>query len=153
MILTTAFWRAAGLRALYTVLAAAVPLLPPLIGGGWPEVRQAFLALALAGLLSIATSWASIPELGDGRSRWAALIDRTVRTFGQVLAAAFGSAAFLSEIRWSTLLAQAGIAALITLIRAVLDELPEAAVPVGAEGVADIASLIPAEMPDAGPTA
>lgn len=125
MILTAAFWRAAGLRAIYTVLAAAVPLLPPLVGGGWPEVRQALMALALAALLSITTSWASIPELGAGRSRWAALIDRTVRTFGQVLAAALAAAITLADVQWSTLLAQAGVAALITLIRAVLDELPE----------------------------
>ncbi|MFD6176710.1 MULTISPECIES: hypothetical protein [unclassified Isoptericola] len=125
MILTLTFWRAAGLRALYTVLAAALPLLAPLVGGGWDDVWQTLLALALAAALSVATSLANLPELGGGRTRWAAVLDRVVRTFAQTLAAALASAVAFSDISWPLLLTQAVTAALVTLIRTAIDLLPE----------------------------
>ncbi len=37
-------------------------------------------------------------ELGGGRSRWAALLDRAARTFGQTLAASIGSALVWSDV-------------------------------------------------------
>ena len=69
MILTLVYWRSALLRALYTVLAAAVPLMAPLIGGGWDAARQALLALAFAAVLSGVTSIASLPEAGGAPER------------------------------------------------------------------------------------
>jgi len=126
MLLNPAWWRAAGLRALYTVLAAALPLLAPLVDGGADAARQALLALAFAAVLSIATSLANLPELGGGRTRWTAILDRIVRTFAQTLAAALAAAAAFTDIDWRTLLAQAAVAAGVTLIRTVIDLLPEA---------------------------
>ena len=125
MLLTLTFWRAALLRALYTVLAAALPLLAPLVDGGFEAARQALLALAFAAVLSVATSLANLPELGGGRTRWAAVLDRVVRTFAQTLAAALASAAAFTDISWPLLITQAVGAALVTLVRTVIDLLPE----------------------------
>lgn len=126
VVLTAAFWQAAGARALRTVLVALLPFLAPLIGGDWTAVGQAGLAIALAAVLSIATSWASLPELGDGaRSRWAALFDRSARTFGQTLAATIGSSLVWSDVDWRLTLVQAGTAAITTAILAIVEQLPE----------------------------
>lgn len=130
MILTLAFWRAAGTRALRTVLIAALPVLAPLIGGDWNTTRQALLALALAGVASLATSLVSLPELGGGRTRWHALVDRVARTFGQVVAATIVAGIAWGDVRWADLLFQATVAALGTLLIGLTGTLPE--VPDGA---------------------
>lgn len=149
MIRTPAFWRAAALRALSTVLVALLPFIAPLVAGGvdadWQPLGEAALALVLAAALSLATSLAGLPELGAGRSRWAAILDRVARTFGQTAAAALVAARIFSDVDWRLLLTQALAAALITAIRAAIAELPEvdalAPAPVGADGVADVTSL------------
>src|SRR5690606_36014458 len=41
LILTLAFWRAAGIRALRTALVAAAPFLLPLAGGDWGDAARA----------------------------------------------------------------------------------------------------------------
>lgn len=126
VILTAAFWQAAGARALRTVLVAILPFLAPLITNpGGETLRQAGATLALAALLSLATSWANLPELGDGRGPWAAVLDRSARTFGQTLVAALAAAVVWSDIDWPTLLAQALAAALTTAILATVEQLPE----------------------------
>jgi hypothetical protein len=136
MILNPTFWRLALLRALYTVLAAAIPLLAPLVGGTIHDVAQVALGLALAAALSIATSLANLPELSDTTRRtWVAILDRVARTFAQTLAAALAAAATFTDIDWPTLLAQAAVAAGVTLTRTVIDLLPES-IPV-VESVAD----------------
>lgn len=149
VILTAAFWQAAGARALRTVLVALLPFLAPLVGGEWDAVGQAGLALAFAAVLSLVTSLASLPELGGTRSRWAALLDRSARTFGQTLAAAIGSALVWSDVDWRLALVQAVTAAVTTAILAVVEQPPETVplVEVGSddEGVYDITSLTPDE--------
>lgn len=149
-VLTAAFWQAAGARALRTVLVALLPFLAPLVGGDWTAVGQAGLAVALAAVLSLVTSLASLPELGDGaRSRWVALLDRSARTFGQTLAASIGSALVWSDVDWTLAVVQAATAAITTAILAVVEQLPETAPPVAVEqapdGVYDISSLTPDE--------
>jgi peptidoglycan/LPS O-acetylase OafA/YrhL len=128
VILTAAFWRAAGQRVLYTVLAAAVVLITPLVGV--PDLRtvlEALVALAFVAIAALATSLANLPELGDGRRRWVTILDRTVRSFFQVLAGALAAAATFSDLDWPTVLWQSFAAALITLIRVAKATLPEAA--------------------------
>lgn len=125
MIFTRAFWRAAGLRAGRTVLVTLLPFLAPVITNPSTEtVKQAGLALAGAAVFSVATSFASLPELGGGRSKVAAIVDRTVRTFGQTLAAAIGAAALVTDVTWAVV-AQALAAAALTAVGAVIDALPE----------------------------
>ncbi len=148
-VLTAAFWQAAGARALRTVLVAALPFLAPLIGGDWTAVGQAGLAFAFAAVASLATSLASLPELGATRSRWAALLDRSLRTFGQTLAASIGSALVWSDVDWRLALVQAATAAITTAVLAVVEQLPETVPAIEAEpdddGVYDITSLTPNE--------
>jgi hypothetical protein len=126
VLLTADFWRAAGVRALYTVLAAALPLVAPLVGV--PDVRtvlEALVALAFVAVASLATSLANLPELGGGRSHAAAVIDRIARSFFQVLAAALAAAVTFGDVDWATLLVQAAAAALVTAIRVAIAALPE----------------------------
>ncbi|MFE9232065.1 hypothetical protein [Cellulosimicrobium funkei] len=146
-VLTAAFWQAAGARALRTVLVAALPFLAPLVGGDWTVVGQAGLAFAFAAVLSLVTSLASLPELGGGRSRWAALLDRSARTFGQTLVASIGSALVWSDVDWRLALIQAATAAITTAVIAVVDQLPESNPVVEPDdaGVYDITSLTPEE--------
>jgi hypothetical protein len=128
MLLTRAFWRAAGLRALYTLLVAALPLLAPVAAEPTgPVLLEAALALAAAVVLSLVTSLANLPELHDGRSRWLAVVDRTVRSFFQVLAAAFVAGTALADVDWPTVLVQASVAAATTLLRTLVAYLPEEA--------------------------
>ena len=125
LILTLAFWRAAGTRALRTVLVAAAPLLVPLVGGDWGDVAQAAGALGLVAVLSLATSLWSLPELGAGRGPWAGVLDRTGRTFGQTLAASLATATLWSDVSWALVIVQALAAALTTLALAAVEQLPE----------------------------
>jgi hypothetical protein len=147
LILTLAFWRAAGIRALRTALVAAAPLLLPLVGGDWADVAQAAGAIALVAVLSLATSLWSLPELGAGRGPWAAVLDRTARTFGQTLAASLATATLWSDVDWPLVLVQALAAALTTLVLAAAEELPETIPVVEPDdaGVHDITSLTPNE--------
>lgn len=148
-VLTAAFWQAAGARALRTVLVAALPFLAPLVGGDWTAVGQAGLAFAFAAVASLATSFASLPELGITRSRWAALLDRSVRTFGQTLAASIGSALVWSDVDWRLAVVQAATAAIATAVLAIVEQLPETVPVIEAEpdndGVYDITTLTPDE--------
>lgn len=150
-VLMAAFWQAAGARALRTVLVAALPFLAPLVGGDWTVVGQAGLAFAFAAVLSLVTSLASLPELGGGRSRWAALIDRAARTFGQTLVASIGSALVWSDVDWTLALVQAGTAAITTAILAIVEQLPETvplvAVEPSPEGVYNITSVVDTAAP------
>ncbi len=128
MLLTREFWRAAGLRALHTLIVAALPLLAPVAADPTERVLlEAGLAIAGAVTLSLITSLANLPEVRDGRSRGLAVLDRTVRSFFQVLAAAFVAGTVLVDVDWPTILVQASVAAATTLLRALLSYLPEEA--------------------------
>jgi hypothetical protein len=125
ILLSPVFWHTAGARALRTMLVAVLPLLAPLVRGDQSAVGQAGLALGLAAVLSLATSLASLPETGTGRTWWAAVLDRAGRTFGQVLAAALAAAAVWSDVDWPLVLTQAAVAALTSAILGIVEQLPE----------------------------
>lgn len=62
LVLTPAWWIAAGLRAAYTALAVALPIVPQLVAG---TVTPAYAGsvVGLAALASLVTSLAGLPEL------------------------------------------------------------------------------------------
>ncbi|WP_159794433.1 holin [Puerhibacterium puerhi] len=147
MISTATFWRAAGWRALYTLLAAALPFVVPLLAD--PSARAALEALAGVGfavVLSLVTSLANLPELGAGRPPWLAVVDRVARTFFQVLLAALGTAAGFGDVDIRAILGQAAGAAAVTLIRSVIAALPEEATtsPDGAQVITTAPNSAPA---------
>jgi hypothetical protein len=81
------WWRDAGLRALYTAIAVAIPYL-----GATAIADVPWFAAVSAGLLgaifSLATSLAGLPETsGVDLPWWLAAIERVVKTFAQSLAA------------------------------------------------------------------
>lgn len=121
------WWLAALLRAGRTVLVALLPFLPAIPEADRTTVLVAVLTIALAAVLSLATSLASLPELDDvARPWWTAALDRFARTFGQVLLAGLASAALITDVDWRTLLLHALAAALGSVVLAVIAKLPEA---------------------------
>lgn len=127
LITSRTWWGAALRRMLRTCLATLVGTLPVLLGG---DARASLLALstiALAAVLSLATSLAGLPELTDvAVPWWRAALQRAARTLGQMLAAAAASAVVLTDISWDVV-GQALLAAVVTLILAAIDALPEVA--------------------------
>lgn len=123
--LTRSWWRAALLRAAYTVLAALLPL-AGLVVTGEVTLLYALSVMALAGVASLATSAAGLPELdGHAVPWWRAVLVRVVKTAGQVAAPVLGSAVLLQDIGWHELAVTVGGAVLVTLIRTVMSYLPE----------------------------
>ncbi len=126
-ITTRSWWQAAGTRAARTALAALAGSLGILLGGDLRAVLLAGSIVALAVIGSLATSLAGLPELTDvALPWWKAALQRAARTFGQILAAAATSAALLSDITWAVV-GQALAAAVVTLLLAAADALPEVA--------------------------
>ena len=65
------FWKAAGIRALKTICQTAIAMIGTAVvmsEVNWPMVASAAI---LAGILSILTSLAGIPEVDDGASVFA----------------------------------------------------------------------------------
>jgi hypothetical protein len=144
-LLSRAWWSAAGQRALRTVLVALVPFVPVLLDPTTSGLIAAGSTVALSAVLSLATSLWRLPEV-DGLPRpwWAAALDRAARTFGQVLVSSLPAAGLLTDVAWSTVLTQAGVAALSSVILAAIAVLPETvpiAAPVDADGVPQITTL------------
>jgi len=121
------WWKSAGLRALRTLLVVVAPFVPALVSdpaGAWVAAAS---TVALAVIASLVTSLANLPEVdGTPRPWWAAMLDRTVRTFFQAFLAGLGSAVLLSDVAWAQLAEHAAIAALGSLVLAVVSMLPEA---------------------------
>jgi hypothetical protein len=124
-ITTTAWWKNAALRALYTAVAVAIPYL----GGAlltdvpWLTIGS---AAALGFIASLATSLAGIPEaVGVALPWWLAAVERVVKTFAQALLAGFVGATLLTDVPWSTVLQAAALSALVSLLRLILATLPK----------------------------
>lgn len=135
-ITSTSWWKAALLRALSTAIAVAVPFTGAatlFTNLNWTVVGG---TVALAFLLSLITSLAGIPEVsGNTVPVPLALLERTVKTFAQALVASVGSATLFGQVHWSQDLQLAGLAALASLFRALIVDLPETpspSVPAGA---------------------
>ncbi len=121
------WWKAAGLRALRTLLVVISPFVPALVANPAATWLAAASTTALAVIASLVTSLANLPELdGTPRPWWAAMLDRTVKTFFQAALAGLGSAVLLSDVAWAQLALHAGVAALGSLFLAVISMLPEA---------------------------
>ena len=126
-ITSRSWWAAALRRVLRTCLATLVGTLPVMLGGDIRDVLLAGSTMALAAILSLATSLAGLPELaGVEVPWWKAALQRAGRTLGQMLAAGAASAVVLTDITWDVV-AQAVLAAVVTLILATIDALPEVA--------------------------
>lgn len=125
LLTSRVWWRSAGLRALYTALAIALPY----VGGALIADIAWLTAASAAGLgvlASLATSLAGLPETeGVDLPWWLAAVERVVKTFAQALAAGFIGATVLADVSWSTVIQAAAISALTSLLRLILATLPE----------------------------
>ncbi len=127
LIFTRAWWVAAGQRAAYTALAALLPLVT-LVFAGTVDVVHVLLVVALAVVVSLATSAAALPELTDTTvPLWKAVTVRVLRTTGQTLVANVGGAVILTDLDWGAVVIAVAGAAATTLVRTVLARLPETA--------------------------
>lgn len=127
LIFTRAWWVAAGQRAAYTALAALLPLVA-LVFAGTVDVVHVLLVVALAVVVSLATSAAALPELTDTTvPLWKAVTVRVLRTTGQTLVANVGGAVILTDLDWGAVVIAVAGAAATTLVRTVLARLPETA--------------------------
>lgn len=124
LLTNRAWWRSAGLRALYTAIAIALPY----VGGALIADIAWLTAASAAGLgflASLATSLAGLPETeGVDLPWWLAAVERVVKTFAQALAAGFIGATVLADVSWSTVIQAAAISALTSLLRLILATLP-----------------------------
>lgn len=124
LLTNRAWWRSAGLRALYTAVAIGLPY----VGGALLAEIAWLTAASAAGLgflASIATSLAGLPEAeGVDLPWWLAAVERVVKTFAQALAAGFIGATVLADVSWSTVIQAAAISALTSLLRLILATLP-----------------------------
>lgn len=124
LLTNRAWWRSAGLRALYTAVAIALPYVGGALIADIAWVTAASAAM-LGFLASVATSLAGLPETeGVDLPWWLAAVERVVKTFAQALAAGFLGATLLSDVAWSTVTQAAVIAALASLLRLILTTLP-----------------------------
>lgn len=124
LLTNRAWWRSAGLRALYTAIAIGLPY----VGGALIAEIDWLTAVSAAGLgfvASLVTSLAGLPEAeGIDLPWWLAAAERVVKTFAQALAAGFIGATVLSDVSWSTVIQAAAISALTSLLRLILATLP-----------------------------
>lgn len=124
-IFTRTWWQAAGTRAAYTVLAALVPLVGLFVTSDVTPLYVASVS-ALAGLVSLVTSLAGIPELEDRTvPLWRAIVVRVLKTIGQVGGPVLVSVQLLEDVGWYELGVAVAGAALTTLIRTLMAYLPE----------------------------
>jgi hypothetical protein len=145
-IFTRVWWDAAGTRAANTAIAALLTLAVLLVGG---DVTPLYVleVVAVAALASLVTSMAGIPEVtGKVVPLWRAILVRSVKTFGQMLAAALVGAVTLSDVAWQTVAIAVAGAVLTTVLRTLRDYLPEtepAPAVGGTAGVPAITALPP----------
>src|SRR5690606_5248979 len=100
-VLTRKWWIDATRRAAATALAGLIPYVS-LVLADVTNAGRAASATALLVLASYATSLAGLPELArEGVSLLRAVLTRTLKTFGQSVAAWVGTAALFSELDWT----------------------------------------------------
>lgn len=118
------WWKAAGLRALYTAVAIAIPYIAAVQLTDVPWLMVASAAVVGA-ILSLATSLFGLPESESvNLPWWLAALERVVKTFAQSLAAGLTGATFLHDVDWPLVLQAAVGAAFISLLRLILATLP-----------------------------
>ena len=122
-ILTREWWKAAGLRALRTAGALAVPYLGGSLLGAVPWLTI-LSAAGLGAVLSLLTSLVGIPS-SDGAPLWVSLLEKAVKTFAQALVAGIGNAVLFEAVDWSIIVQTAAIATLATVLLQVVGTIPE----------------------------
>lgn len=131
-LFTALWWRAALVRAGRTAAVIAVPYLPAvaLSNVSWWGLLS---AVVLGFVLSILTSLAGLSEATGARvNYWFALFERAVKTFSQALVAGVGTAIFVTDVDWLSILSLAATSTLGTLLLAVISDLPETDKPLAA---------------------
>lgn len=124
LILNPVWWKGAGIRALYTAIAIAIPYVAAVRFADVPWL-MVLSAAAVGAILSLATSLFGLPESeGVDLPWWLAALERVAKTFGQSLAAGLTGAVFLTDVDWSVVLQAAVGAAFISLLRLILVTLP-----------------------------
>lgn len=125
MVNTAAFWRATGARVLYTFLSALLPYVI-LVQTGQVSIMDALSISALAGVASLVTALANLPEITTATMPlWKAILHRTLRTLGQNVAAGLAGVLLLQDVPWEAVAIGALGAVVATLVRTFLDVLPE----------------------------
>lgn len=118
--------KAAGIRAIKTVLCAAIGLIPAGATISGVDFRLIIGISLCAGVASIVTSLAGLPEINDKSMPWwkAALI-RCGKTFGQVVAPLIPASVVISAVDWKTILSTAALACLSSIMLSMVTGLPE----------------------------
>lgn len=128
VLVSRAWWAAAGQRAARSALVVLVPYV--MTGGGISHVNLAVAgsAAGLMAVLSLATSLAGLPELDGTQSPWwAAVVIRGVKSYFQALVAMAGpSWVLLTDVPWATVFDAAAAAAVGSVILGLMSTLPEA---------------------------
>lgn len=130
--------RAAGIRALKTILCAAIGLIPA--GATISEVDfRLIIGMALcAGVASIVTSLAGLPEINDkSMPLWKAALIRCAKTFGQVAAPLIPASVVISAVDWKTILSTAALACLSSILLSMVTGLPEVDVKTTEDGAGE----------------
>jgi len=118
------WWKDALRRALYTVIAVALPYFgaATIVEVPWLTVAS---TAALAFVASLATSLAGLPEVeGVDLPWWLAAVERVVKTLAQALVSGFIGATLLTDVDWLVVLQAAALSALVSLLRLILATLP-----------------------------
>ena len=118
---------AAGIRALKTVAEAAVSIIG--MSALITEVNWLVVAssASLAGILSLLTSIAGLPELEEkakARSWIAAAGIRAIKTMAQTAVSLIGSTLLITEVNWISVASAVAMSGVMTLILAIAG-LPE----------------------------
>ena len=159
-LLSGAWWKAAGLRALRTALVLAAPYAPTVIyDNNWLVVASAAL---FGGVVSLLTSLKGISETTGTVVPWYySIFERTTKTAAQALIAAFGTATMFEAVDWAAVPAIVGSSVLGTLFLTVIASLPGTDDPVapatvpavtetpeGEEAVVSVPVFTPAVAPE-----
>jgi hypothetical protein len=153
------WWKAAAKRALITAIAVAIPYFGAVTVFGSINWLTLGGAVLLAFIASLLTSLAGIAEVqGVVKPEWEALLERSVKTFAQALVAGVGSSLLFQDVHWSVILQASIIAAITSLLRSLVADLPETPAPIDAGTaipgqVSSITSLPVLDTPAALPVA
>lgn len=123
-IFNFSFWRQLGWSLLRTAIAAVTAFVPGLVERPGEVWAEALSVVSLALIVQVATSLKGLPDEG-GVTWWQLVISRSLRTFGQVIAGAAGSAALLTDLPWHDVLQAAISAAVTTVLLTALTILPQ----------------------------
>lgn len=122
------WWKAALKRAGRTAAQIAIPYFV----SAQVFVDVPYLALLSATVLGFGVSLitsvvAELPEVaGVGEPWWYSALSRFVKTFGQALLAGIGTAAFIGDVNWESILQLATFAGFTSVLMSLVGTLPEA---------------------------